>query len=196
MRPDLGIDPIVIDVGRLLQHSATSRYSHLVTRPTGRAVRIAIEAQLSETSGTLLSIIDLSEVTVIDFSCADEVVAKLLMRFLQKDGPGDTLFVFRGLDTRHHEPIQAVLERQTLLTVTEGSDGRFELLGSRTDEEQHAWSVLESRGRIGLPEVPSVFPLQLHRRALDELVLRRVAFASPDAGGYHALSTLLSDLHG
>jgi len=195
MRSDLGIDPIAIDVGRLLQHSVPSLYSYLVTRPTGRAVRIAIEAQLSEMSGASLSIIDLSRVTVIDFSCADEVVAKLLMRFLQEDRPGDVLFVFRGLDTRHHEPIQEVLKRQTLLTVTEGSDGRFELLGNRTDEEQHAWSVLESRGRIDMPEIPSVFPRVLHRRALNELVLRRVAFASPDAGGYHALSTLLNDPH-
>ena len=196
MRSDLGIDPVAIDVGRLLQHSVPSLYSHLVTRPTGRAVRIAIEAQLSEMSGTSLSIIDFSQVTIIDFSCADEVVAKLLMRFLQEDRPGDVLFVFRGLDTRHHEPIREVLKRQTLLAVTEGSDGRFELLGNRTDEEQHAWSVLESRGRIDMPEIPSVFPRVPHRRALNELVLRRVAFVSPDASGYHALSTLLSDPHG
>ena len=196
MRPELGIDPIAIDVRRLLQHSVASLYSHLVTRPTGRAVRMAIEAQLSETSRTSLSMIDLSEVTVIDFSCADEVVAKLLMRFLQEDRPGDALFVFRGLDAGHEEPIRAVLERQALLTVTEGSDGRFELLGSRSDEEQHAWSVLESRGRIDASDVASVFPSEPHRRALDGLVLRRVAFASPGAGGYHALSTLLSALRG
>ena len=196
MKPELGVDPIAIDVGGLLQHSVASLYSHLVTRPTGRAVRMAIEAQLSETSRTSLSMIDLSEVTVIDFSCADEVVAKLLMRFLQEDRPGDALFVFRGLDAGHREPIQAVLERQALLTVTEGSDGRFELLGSRSDEEQHAWSVLESRGSIDVSDVARVFPSEPHRRALDGLVFRRVAFAAPGAGGYHALSTLLSALRG
>lgn len=195
MRSELGIDPIAIDVGRLLQHSVASLYSHLVTRPTGRAVRLAIEAQLSATSRTSLSMIDLSEVAVIDFSCADEVVAKLLMRFLQEDRPGDALFVFRGLDVGHHEPIEAVLERQTLLMVTEGSDGQCGLLGTRSDEEQHVWSVLESRGRIDTKEVAVVFPSELHRQVLDELVRRRVVFASPDAGGYHALSTLLRDAH-
>ena len=71
MRREFRVDPIAIDVNLVLQHSITSLYSHLVTRPTGRAVRMAIEAQVAESSRTSLSLIDLSEVTIIDFSCAD-----------------------------------------------------------------------------------------------------------------------------
>ena len=62
MRRELGIDPIEIDVGMVLQRSVASLYSHLVTRPTGRAVRLAIESQLAETERPSLSMIDLSEV--------------------------------------------------------------------------------------------------------------------------------------
>jgi hypothetical protein len=150
---------------------------------------------VAESSRTSLSLIDLSEVTVIDFSCADEVVAKLILRFLEEDRPGDALFVFRGVGQIHREPIEAVLHRQSLAAVAEVG-GRFELLGTCTQDEDHAWSVLEDRGRIEPAEVEDVFPEANHREALSELVLRRVAFAAPDHAGYHALSTLVGGLSG
>ncbi len=191
MRTEPGIEPISIDVGRVLRGTVESLYSHLVTRPTGRAVRLAIEEQVAASSRTAVSLIDLSNVTVMDFSCADEIVAKLLMRFLEEDRPGDALFVFRGVCQNLHEPIQTVLERQELLAVAQGSDGSCELMGTRTDELEYVWTVLEGRGRIGAAEVSEVCPGSHHREALDELVVRRVAFASPGERVYHALSTLV-----
>ena len=74
MRTEPLVEPISIDVSHVLRKSAESLYSHLVTRPTGRAVRLAIEEQVAVSSRTALSLIDLSDVTVMDFSCADEVV--------------------------------------------------------------------------------------------------------------------------
>ncbi|TFG61608.1 MAG: hypothetical protein E4H28_08655, partial [Gemmatimonadales bacterium] len=50
----------------------------LVTRHTGRAVRLSIERLVDERSGPSLTVIDFRDVAVIDFSCADEVVARLL----------------------------------------------------------------------------------------------------------------------
>ncbi len=196
MRTEPGVEPISIDVGHVLRRSAESLYSHLVTRPTGRAVRLAIEEQVAGSSRTAVSLIDLSDVTVMDFSCADEIVAKLLMRFLEEDRPVDALFVFRGVCQNLHEPMQAVLERQELLAVTQGSDGCCELMGTRTEEEEYVWTVLEGRGRIEAAEVAEVFPGSHHREALDGLVLRRVAFAPPGGRVYHALSTLVEDTEG
>ena len=190
MRTEPGVEPISIDVGHVLRKSVESLYSHLVTRPTGRAVRLAIEEQVAGSSRTALSLIDLSDVTVMDFSCADEVVAKLLMRFLEEDRPVDALFVFRGVRPSLHEPIQAVLERQELLAVAQDGDGGCALMGTRTEEEEYVWTVLDARGRIAGAEVSEAFPVSHHREALDELVLRRVAFASGEPI-YHALSTLV-----
>jgi len=191
VKTDPRVEPISIDVGHILRRSVESLYSHLVTRPTGRAVRLAIEEQVAGSSRTALSLIDLSDVSVMDFSCADEIVAKLLMRFLDEDRPVDALFVFRGVCQNLHEPIQTVLERQELLAVAQGSDGSCELMGTRTDEVEYVWTVLEGRGRIGAAEVSEVFPESHHREALDELVVRRVAFAPPGERVYHALSTLV-----
>ena len=191
MRIEPGVEPVSIDVGLVLRRSVESLYSHLVTRPTGRAVRLAIEEQVAGSAQTALSLIDLSDVTVMDFSCADEIVAKLLMRFLDEDRPVDALFVFRGVCQSLQEPIQTVLERQELLAVAQDSDGFCELMGTRTEEEEYVWTVLEGRGRIVAAEVSEVFPGSNHRDALEELVLRRVAFVPRGDRIYHALSTLV-----
>ena len=191
MRTEPGVEPLSIDVGSVLRNSVESLYSHLVTRPTGRAVRLAIEEEVVGNSRGALSLIDLSDVSVMDFSCADEIVAKLLMRFLEDDRPVDALFVFRGVRQSLHEPIQTVLERQELLAVKQGNDGCCELMGTRTEEEEYVWTVLEERGRIVAADVAEVFPGSHHREALEELVLRRVAFAPPGDRSFRALSNLL-----
>ena len=129
----------------------------------------------------------------MDFSCADEIVAKLLLRYLDEDRPGDALFVFGGVCQSLHEPIQTVLERQGLLAVAQDRDGCCGLMGTRTEEEEYVWTVLEGRGQIAAAEVSEVFPRPRHRDALDDLVVRRVAFAAPGDRIYHALSTFVGN---
>ena len=190
---DLPLDPIAIDVGHLVQRTVASLYSHLVTRQTGRAVRMAIETQLAELGERSLSLIDLSEVTVLDFSCADEVVAKLLQRYSGED-PTQAYFVFRGVHEPHRDQIEWVLHRQGLAAVAEVDPGRFDLLGDRSEPQEAAWRVLEERGLIGREEVGDLLPDAEQRHALDELVQRRLAFVSPITGRYHALSRLVAHL--
>jgi len=190
---DLPLDPISIDVGSVLQRTVASLYSHLVTRQTGRAVRMAIETQLAEMGERSLSLIDLSEVTLLDFSCADEVVAKLLQRY----GPEEhrqAYFVFRGVHEPHRDQIEVVLRRQRLAAVGETAPGRFELLGERTEEEDLAWRTLEEHGLVACEAVSALFPDGASRQALEQLVERRLAFSSPVTGRYHALSRLIAHL--
>jgi len=193
MTGDFGIDPIEIDVGMVLQRSVASLYSHLVTRPTGRAVRLAIEAQLAEAKRPSLSIIDLSEVTILDFSCADEVVAKLLLRFQKSDRPSEAYFVFRGVSAGHLDQIEAVLERQRLLAVSE-SGGEFYLIGAPDALEDLVWRRLEEKGRITPEEIGTMCSSDEERSAMESLLQKRVAFRGPDGGAILALSSLIRDL--
>ena len=72
-----------IDVNSVLRQTLSCElYSNLVTRPTGAAVRTQIEALLADSRERSLTVIDFSHVGMIDFSCADEVVAKLLLRYV------------------------------------------------------------------------------------------------------------------
>ena len=190
--PDFGVDPVSIDVGRLVQRNVASLYSSLVTRPTGQAVRLAIENLLAEETGPVsLSVIDLSQVTLIDFSCADEVVAKLLLRFLEEDRPRDAFFVFRGIRELHRDPIEVVLERQTLAAVSETESGDFELIGSTTWEELEVWRALEGRGRVKPDEAHGLVPGNGAEKTLGVLARRRLVFQNPLSGEYQALSDLL-----
>ncbi len=193
--PDFGVDPVSIDVGRLVRRNVASLYSSLVTRPTGQAVRLAIENVLAEETGPVsLSVIDLSEVSLIDFSCADEVVAKLLLRFMEDDRPRDVFFVFRGIQELHRDPIEVVLERQTLAAVAETETGDFELIGSLSWKEVEVWQALEGRGRVKASEVTGLLPGNGTEETLGQLVRKRLVFQDPVSGEYQALSDLLQAL--
>ncbi|MDZ7779263.1 MAG: hypothetical protein U5R14_04890 [Gemmatimonadota bacterium] len=192
---DLPLDPIAIDVGRVLQHTETSLCANLVTRPTGRAVRVAIETRLRTAGASSLSLIDFSEVRILDFSCADEVVAKLLQRYVDPTGP-EAFFVFRGIHEPHRDQVEYVLRRQGLLAVAETAPSRFELLGDRTGPEERVWGGLERLGLVPPPlvrEAAGSVP-QLDSQVLEALVRRRVAFRSPVSGRIHALSQLVRHL--
>lgn len=190
---EVPLDPIAIDVGSLLERTVTSLYSHLVTRPTGRAVRMAIETRLQGAGERSLSLIDLSEVTILDFSCADEVVAKLLQRYAHSPGH-EAFFVFCGVHEPHRDQIEVVLQRQGLAVVAETQPGRFELLGRRTEDEAEAWTVLEQRGLVSSTEVGEILPAEGQRTALEQVINRRLAFRSPISGRIHALSRLVRHL--
>lgn len=192
---DFGVDPVSIDVGRLVRRNVASLYSSLVTRPTGQAVRLAIENVLAEGTGPVsLSVIDLSQVTVIDFSCADEVVAKLLLRFLEEDRPREAFFVFRGIREQHKDPIDVVLERQALAAVSENESGAFELIGAASSRESEVWQALEGRGRVGAMDVPHLVAGNGAEETLGRLVRRRLVFHDSLTGEYQALSDLWNQL--
>jgi len=188
-----GMDRIAIDVGEVLQRTVTSLYSYLVTRPTGRAVRMAIETRLQDAGERSISLIDLSEVLILDFSCADEVVARLLER--SRESPRhEAFFVFRGVHEPHREQIQAVLERRGLAAVAETDAETYELLGERTPAEDRAWSALERRGVVGRDEAATLLGDEEGQAGLARLIDRRLVFKSPHTGSLHALSRLVRQL--
>ncbi|MBV9880146.1 MAG: hypothetical protein JO180_06590, partial [Gemmatirosa sp.] len=57
-----------IDLGSVLRGTVCALYSNLVTRPTGAAVRTEIERTIDEVGGRTVTVIDFSQVTILDFS--------------------------------------------------------------------------------------------------------------------------------
>jgi hypothetical protein len=170
-----------IDLTGVLRRTVCDLYSDLVTRPTGAAVRDGIEKQLAELGDRSLTVIDFSHVRLLDYSCADEIVAKLLMRYATLDDgappPRDAYFVFRGVNEYHLDAIETVLERHSLAIVAELDAGDVILIGAVQDEERVAWDTLCRLGRLT--------PLQLAdasglaggdaERVLERLRRRRLA---------------------
>lgn len=136
--------------GGLTRVSPVSLYSYLVTRPTGRAVRLGIQERLAECDRQVLAVVDFREVQLIDFSCADEIVAKLIRQSLPEAGARvRAFFLFSGLHLHHVDPVESTLRRQGLAVAAERVDGRPVLLGAVDGRPARAWRVVCRLGRAG-----------------------------------------------
>lgn len=166
-----------IDLTTVLRRTVCDLYSDLVTRPTGAAVRSGIEQQLGEVEGRSLTVIDFSRVGLLDFSCADEIVAKLLLRQALDAPARDRYFVLGGVNEYHLEAIQTVLAHHGLAVVAEREDGTPLLVGEVDDGERLAWTTLTRLRRADAPAVAREAGLEEERAEslLDALTSRRIA---------------------
>lgn len=188
-----GVVPLRVDLSDLVRRSVATLYSNLVTRPTGQALRLGIESQIVELGPICVSVLDFTEVVVLDYSCADETVAKLIQRYQARDRPANAYFVARGVGEHHRETLEAVLVRHSLLLVAEEARGSLDLLGSSDPVERRAWEVVEEGGAARADDVARLLglPLAGAAAALARLAEQRVVVPSPEGAGYHALSRFL-----
>ena len=174
-----------IDVSSVLRQTLSCElYSNLVTRPTGAAVRTQIEALLGESRERTLTVIDFSHVGMIDFSCADEVVAKLLLPYVaQEPSDREAYFLFRGVTEDHWDAIEAVLERHQLAMVMETADGEGAHIGGIVnDRERVAWNKVYELGRAAAADLASALgsPADDCARLLEALHRRRLLMRLDD----------------
>ncbi len=177
-----------IDVSSVLRQTVSCElYSNLVTRPTGAAVRTQIEALLADSRERSLTVIDFSHVGMIDFSCADEVIAKLLLRYANVERAGrEAYFLFRGVTDDHWDAIETVLERHRLALVLETDDGA-RVVGIVDDGERTVWEKVYELGRTAPSDLASALGAGESEceAALDALHRRRLVMRTDD--GYIAV---------
>lgn len=146
-----------IAIARVLREAVQTPYRNLVTRPTGAAVRGRIESELADTGEWHAALLDFAEVDLLDLSCADEVVAKLVRHAHQQDG---RVVMLRGLHEDLCESVHEVLEHQQLaVVVVDGQEPR--LLGAVAEDPRVVFSELSAgsavsaatlAARLGWPE--------------------------------------------
>lgn len=172
-----------IDVSGVLKTSVCDLYSNLVTRPTGAAVRIGIEHRLDEIGDRALAILDFSHVGLLDFSCADEIVAKLLQQYVSVDLPRrEVYFLFYGMSESHLEAIESVLECHHLALVTQLADGDPCLIGIVDAAARRIWETMRDIGSGELADVAGAAGLAPEgvERTLDDLWRRRLVIRQGD----------------
>jgi len=182
-----------IDVSHVLRHRVCELYSDLVTRTTGAAVRTAIEQQLASSGTRTLIVIDFTHVGLLDFSCADEVVAKLLLRYCAEDTSSEErYFLFRGVSETHLDAIEQVLERHGLALVAQDGDEAARLVGVVEEPERRAWEMLRDGTRRRPDRVAEQLSISAGEAAqlLDRLYRRRLCMRGED--GYRSLGGRLS----
>ncbi len=156
---------------------------YLVTRQTGRAVRLSIERLVDERSGPSLTVIDFREVAVIDFSCADEIVARLLHDTLARpDGAARHYFMLDGMEEEHMDPVSSALERRGLAVAARTVKRQLVLLGRIEAEARGIWDALSSAGQAAATDLAARIdrdPVDC-ARCLDRLDERRLVLGVGD----------------
>ncbi|HEX9728324.1 MAG TPA: hypothetical protein VGA37_07470 [Gemmatimonadales bacterium] len=172
---------IRFDLRAILQCTVSSVYGDLVTRRTGQAVRTGVEERLTEPTGDV-AVIDFTAVRCMDFSCADEIVGKLLLQH----GRG-RYFMLVGLDEGHMQAIQPVLERHGLAVVGQDRAGSLRLLGTIPDPARRAFGVVATAGTAAPSEVAARMTVteDVAQAALDDLLDRRLI--QQGDGGYQPI---------
>jgi hypothetical protein len=161
-----------IRIGTLLRETVATPYRNLVTRPTGAAVRGRIEQALA-CSNCLTAYLDFSDVELLDLSCADEVVAKLLMTEVAPV----RFVVLGGLREDQHEAIEHVLTHHRLaVAAVQHRAGGPRLLGWVTSDARAAFGCIDERGPMSPDGVASAFgwPEVRAAQALDALAIHRL----------------------
>jgi hypothetical protein len=173
-----------IRIGHLLRETVAAPYRNLVTRATGAAVRTRIEETLAR-SHCLTALLDFSDIELVDLSCADEVVAKLLLA-----GRTAYFFVLQGLREDQHEAIDHVLthHRLAVAAVPPGSQ-EPRLLGWVSTDAREAFACISDEGPLTPDGLARVLGWTEPRagQALEELTLHRVV--RPIGELYHPLPT-------
>ncbi len=172
-----------IDLRIILGETVSAMYGDLVTRPTGHAVRCGVEQVLAEYDGEQVAVIDFTSVRLLDLSCADEIVAKLLLQH------GRTRpFLLRGISEDHQDALEPVLERHGLAAVAQDRTGQLRLLGKIGHRVRVVFTMLAERGSAEVKDVADRLAVSTAtaREVCDELLERHLAME--DAAGSQVIS--------
>ncbi|MEP9411851.1 MAG: DUF4325 domain-containing protein [Candidatus Brocadia sp.] len=137
----------IYNLYKLLKEELTNGSNDLVTRQSGQIIRERIERDIAREEDGVVIALDFSKIGIIDYSCADEIVAKLISRLLGGEY-GDRYIVLTGLNENQKENIEVALERKELAVMAEMRDGKNILLGSLNNYLKETLHLILKKGKI------------------------------------------------
>ena len=150
---------IKYDLYKLLKEELKNGSSDLVTRPSGQTIRERIERDIvKEKDGEIISL-DFSKIGIIDYSCADEIVAKLISRLLSGEY-GDKYIVLTSLNENQRENIEVALERKELAVMAEMRDKEKALIGTLNKYLSDTLELILKKGKITAKELCEAMQLE------------------------------------
>ena len=150
---------IKYDLYKVLKEELGNGSSDLVTRQSGQTIRERIERDIvKEKDGEIISL-DFSKIGVIDYSCADEIVAKLVSRLLSNEY-GDRYIVLIGLTENQRENIEVALERKELAVMAQMRDKEKVLIGNLNKYLKDTLNLIAKKGNITAKELSEKMNLE------------------------------------
>lgn len=144
---------------KLLKEELKNGSNDLVTRTSGQIIRERIERDIAQEEDGAIVALDFSKIGIIDYSCADEIVAKLISRLLSGEY-GDKYITLVGLNENHRENIEVALERKELAIMAEMQDGKKVLLGSLNNYLKETLNLILKKGRITAKDLSESMKLE------------------------------------
>lgn len=134
---------------------------NLVTRETGKRMREALEERLQKEPSGEVIILDFKGVGILDYSCADEIVAKLISR-LNAGEYGERYLLLRGLNPTQKENIEVALERKHLAALFLNEEKKWEVLGILNNYLKETLNEVMTKGRITARDLADTEDLEIN----------------------------------
>ena len=150
---------IKYDLYKLLKEELKNGSSDLVTRHTGQVIRERIERDITKEPDGEVIALDFSRIGIIDYSCADEIVAKLISRLLSGEY-GDKYITLTGLNENQKENIEVALERKDLAVMAGLHDGKSVLLGNLNNYLKETLNLVIKKKKITAKELSDTMNLE------------------------------------
>src|SRR4030066_399377 len=178
---------ITYNLYKILKEELKNGSSDLVTRPSGQVIRTRIEKDMeNEKDGEIIAL-DFSKIGIVDYSCADEIVAKLISRLLSGEY-GERYIVLSGLNENQKENIEVALERKDLAVMGEMRDKAKALIGNLDNYLKQTLNLILDRQKITAKELSEILKLPANTSGTRLLnlykkrLVRRVEEASGGGG--------------
>lgn len=144
---------------------------HMVTRETGRQARARTAAILASSGEGTVTTLDFEGVGIIDFSCADEFLAKLLTR-LTAGEYGDKYLRLTGVNASQRENLEVALERKKLATILR-TDGSWSCVGSLKPYLRETLDIVMNREQLSARELSELLGIELNNSSTRLINLHR-----------------------
>jgi len=147
------------DLYKLLKDELKNGSSDLVTRRSGQVMRERIERDILQEGERTVTALDFADIGIIDYSCADEIITKLISRLLSGEY-GDRYIILTGLNENQKENIEVALERKDLAVMAETQDGARLLLGNLNNYLKETLSFIETNRRVTAKDFSDAMKLE------------------------------------
>jgi hypothetical protein len=161
-----------------------------MTRQLGQKIFLRIEKEIMDKENGTTVVLDFLGVGAIDYSCADEVMAKLVSR-IELNEYGDKYIYLENLTPTQQENIHVALERKNLAILELKQDKNWAIIGVVNDYLYKTLEVIMKKGAVSSSELAQMLKLELNTAStrlinLHKLKLvKKIAQAGTERGKRH-----------
>ena len=140
------------DLYKILKEELKNGSNDLVTRQSGQAIRGRIERNIVKEGDRAVISLDFSKIGVIDYSCADEIVVKLVPRLIGAEY-ADKYIILTGLNENQKENIEVALERKGLAIMAKTKGNKKILIGNINNYLKQTLDFILEKDKITAKEL-------------------------------------------